>query len=393
MGVNKMLIQFNVENFKSFKNKTVLNLTKVGKCSEHPHHTVIVGKNTILKTAVIYGATASGKSNFYDAFEFFTRYIKNSHTYMENDSWIKPDTFMFDITEPTTFEVYFTLNQPHDDIEYKYGFSIDKGGIIEEWLYKKPINNKVFTMIFERSDCNFNLKGISKEYAMKIRTTTEKRNLILSIGAKLNISIYETIYNWFTNNICINSNMENTSIKYNDIKDIVKYLQSFDQTIYDVTYNSLSDNYYIIYKLNDSEKTFAISLFCESAGMKKLFNLYFALKSTISTGGVLFIDSLDVDLHTAVIHNIEVTFFDDTTNPNHAQLIFTSNNIADMDKSVFRRDEIWFVNKKNFISELYSLVDFKGEDNKKIRKDEDYSKNYLSGKYGAMPDMKKIELI
>lgn len=392
-----MLIEFKVTNFRSFKNETTLSFQET-RCSEHPHHLIDCGKEKFLKTAVIYGANTSGKSNLYSAFEYMKRFVMYSYMY-EDYINIKSEAFLFDEKsnkEPSTFEVYFTLNKSNDNIEYKYGFSINKGNITEEWLCKKAINARNYIIIFERSIDKFNLSGIPKEHRMNIKVATGKNNLIISIGSKLKIPICNTISKWFKDINCINFETKDMCVDPNDIKDttnIVKYLNSFEPTVSDVTYDESKNTYNIIYKTDDSGNTYKIPLAKESAGMKKMFNLYSRFKFALNNGSVLFVDSLDANLHPLLLRDIVITFFDDKLNPNNAQLIFTTDDISNLDKSIFRRDEIWFVNKKNNISELYSLVDFKGEDNKKIRKDEDYCKNYLLGKYGAIPNLENIRLI
>ncbi len=137
-----------------------------------------------------------------------------------------------------------------------------------------------------------------------------------------------------------------------------------------------------------------IPLAQESAGTQKMFALYSPLKKVLNSGGVFFVDELYARLHPLLVQDFIITFLDPKTNPNNAQLIFTTHDTWQLSNDLLRRDEIWFAAKdENGASSMYSLVDFKGENAAKIRKDENYGKNYLLGKYGAIPELKKIDIV
>ena len=132
----------------------------------------------------------------------------------------------------------------------------------------------------------------------------------------------------------------------------------------------------------------------ESAGTLKMFSLYPSLKETLSSGGVLFVDELNARLHPLLVRNFVLTFLNPELNPNHAQIVFTAHDTWQMSNNLLRRDEIWFTDKDaDGISKLYSLADFTDNEGSKIRKDENYEKNYLLGKYGAIPSLKSIALL
>ena len=124
-----------------------------------------------------------------------------------------------------------------------------------------------------------------------------------------------------------------------------------------------------------------------------MFALYPLLQYVLSTGGVLFIDELNARLHPLLVRNFIITFLLPERNPNHAQLIFTSHDPWQLNSGILRRDEIWFTEKDDKgISTLYSLADFSDDNGSKIRKDENYEKNYLLGKYGAIPSLKNLDV-
>lgn len=111
----------------------------------------------------------------------------------------------------------------------------------------------------------------------------------------------------------------------------------------------------------------------------------------MGTGGVLFVDELNSRLHPLLVRNFLINFLDPSINKNHAQIIFTTHDSWTLSNNLLRRDEVWFTEKdNNGISSLYSLADFVDEDGQKIRKDENYEKNYLLGKYGAIPELKSM---
>lgn len=124
-----------------------------------------------------------------------------------------------------------------------------------------------------------------------------------------------------------------------------------------------------------------------------MFALYPMLQDVLSTGGVFFVDELNARLHPLLVRTFIITFLDPEINTKHAQLIFTSHDSWQLNGSMLRRDEIWFTEKDaNGVSNLYSLADFVDEDGVKIRKDENYEKNYLLGKYGAIPTLKHFDM-
>lgn len=134
-----------------------------------------------------------------------------------------------------------------------------------------------------------------------------------------------------------------------------------------------------------------IPLSHESAGTLKMFSLYPKLHDVLENGGVFFVDELNARLHPLLIRNFILTFLNPETNKSHAQLIFTTHDTWQLTNQLLRRDEIWFTDKNKMgLSSLYSLADFVDEDGSHIRKDESYEKNYLLGKYGAIPALKKM---
>jgi len=418
-----MLIQFKFKNFKSFRDDTILDLSAT-KVTEHPHHIVTIGKEKILRTAAIYGANASGKTNVYDALEYMSYYVAGSFSFggekdtEKSGGYEKTQPFLLDTAAkdmPSSFEIYFTLNN-YDGKLYNYGFTVDEKGVFEEWLNYKAETGRKYFPIFSRSrGSEIEFPKIPKEYRDNLKVSLQDETLIVSLGAKLKVPILETIHNWFAEllflnfgspgmNFFLSIRMPKGFVKDPEVrKEVAAYLSTFDHGIVDFNVEEVpgseantSPKYSIdaVHSVNGSKETIKIPLGQESAGTQKMFALYSPLQKVLESGGVLFVDELNARLHPLLVQDFIITFLDAKTNPNNAQLIFTTHDTWQLSSDLLRRDEIWFTAKdENGASSLYSLVDFKGENAAKIRKDENYGKNYLQGKYGAIPELKKITLV
>ena len=242
----------------------------------------------------------------------------------------------------------------------------------------------------------------------------EKETLIVSLGAKLKIAKLKFIRDWFLNNdfadfgrpienfflsqLIPEGFADNETVR----NKVVDYFASFDPSIIGFNVEVLkSDNddedehlkIDAIHRMIDSDQTTSIPLQNESAGTLKMFALYPMLDDVLSTGGVLFVDELNARLHPLLVRAFIITFLNPEINTKNAQLIFTSHDSWQLNGNILRRDEIWFAEKDlNGISNLYSLADFVDEDGVKIRKDENYEKNYLLGKYGAIPSLRYFDM-
>ena len=416
-----MLIQFNFKNFKSFREEATLDLS-AAKMTEFSDRVVTVGSEKILPVAAIYGANASGKSNIYSAFEYMSDYVAESFKYGDEEEKFeefRPTPFLFDSTSAdaeSSFEVYFTLPGDKAEKTYNYGFCIDKEGVTEEWLNSKAKTARKYSTVFYRgtSEDELDLSGFPKSSRDNIQVALEKQVLIISLGAKLKIGKCKDIRDWFLANEfadfgdpVTNSYMSHKLPK-NFVEDkevqnrVVDYLASFDGHIKDfvievVPHNGeAKENTYIInvlHRKNDSDTMVSVPLGQESAGTLKMFALYPELQEVLEKGSVFFIDELNARLHPLLVRNFLLTFLNPEININHAQLIFTTHDTWQLSNQLLRRDEIWFVEKDDRgVSTLYSLADFVDEDGSRIRKDESYEKNYLIGKYGAIPELKNINV-
>ncbi len=420
-----MLIQFNFKNFKSFRDDTTLDLSAT-KISEYSDRVVSVGNEKILPVASIFGANAHGKSNVIEAFRYMHMYIMDSLEFGgEKDSkknkrkFIKPTPFLFDeLTHKaeTSFEVYFIDSNEKGAKTYNYGFTILESGVNEEWLnYKSKSSRGKYKPIFYRNenDNTLQLDGIPVKSQENIQVALERETLIVTLGAKLKIAKLKHVRDWFVNNEFadfgqpIEDLLLSRLLPYNFVDDelvqksVVKYLSAFDESIIGFntevipSSNDEDDQIKInaIHKMVNSDKTTTIPLQHESSGTLKMFSLYSMLQDVLEAGGTFIIDELNARLHPLLVRAFLITFLNPEINKNHAQLIFTTHDSWQLKGNGLRRDEIWFTEKNtDGISSLYSLADFVDKGGTKIRKDEDYEKNYLLGKYGAIPSLKYFNM-
>lgn len=245
-----------------------------------------------------------------------------------------------------------------------------------------------------------------------IEVSLEKQVLIVSLGAKLKVEKCKMIRDWFLGNEFANFGdaVSNFFISRmlpggfvddeNVRKDVVKFLASFDDQIKDFEVTKIpsedekDESYKIeaLHKKIDGDGYAKILLNNESAGTLKMFSLYSELQEVLKNGGVFFIDELNARLHPLLVRNFILTFLNPEINKNHAQLVFTTHDTWQLSNQLLRRDEVWFTEKdKQGVSNLYSLADFVDSDGSRIRKDENYEKNYLLGKYGAIPSLETID--
>ncbi|MCI2049505.1 MAG: ATP-binding protein [Lachnospiraceae bacterium] len=420
-----MLLQFNFKNFKSFRDDTTLDLTAT-KISEYNNHVISIGNEKVLPIAIIFGANACGKSNVLEAFRYMTTYVASSLNYGGDESkkkskseFISPTPFLFDANSKmaeSSFEVYFISSEESGAKSYNYGFTVNSSGIKEEWLnYKSKTSRGDYKRIFYRNGSELDLSGIAPKSQENLKIALERETLIVSLGSKLKIAKLKLIRDWFMNNefadfgrpvenYFLSEQLPDGFVESKDVQNkVISYFSAFDPSIigFEVEPIESDDDKKFskvridtIHKMIDSDATETIPLKLESAGTLKMFALYPLLQEVLETGGVLFVDELNARLHPLLVRTFVITFLNQETNPNHAQLVFTSHDSWQLNSNILRRDEVWFIEKaSNGISTLYSLADFVDDDGVKIRKDENFEKNYLLGKYGAIPTLQYFDML
>ena len=419
-----MLLQFSFKNFKSFRDETTIDFTAT-KITEYNNHVIQVGKERVLPIAAIYGANASGKSNVHEAFRYMSTYVVSSFAYGGDEhsskgklDFYEPSPFLFDSNSQnaeSSFEVHFVDSEMNGAKSYNYGFTVDENGVNVEWLnFKSKSSRGDYRRIFYRKNDELIMPGIEAKSHDNIRVALEKETLVVSLGAKLKIAKLKFIRDWFINNefadfgrpiedFFLSEQLPEGFVESKEVQDkVVEFFAAFDPSIigFEIETIEQSDDSKsrrvridAIHKMIDSEETATIPLKLESAGTLKMFALYPILQSVLDNGSVLFVDELNARLHPLLVRTFIITFLNPLINKKNAQLVFTSHDAWQLNSNLLRRDEIWFTAKSDEgVSTLYSLVDFKEEDGSKIRKDENHEKNYLLGKYGAIPSLKYFDM-
>lgn len=416
-----MLLQFYFSNYRSFEGEGILDMRASGsnELSSHIRNTL---NEKVLPVTAIYGANAGGKSSVFEAFQFMALCVLESLSFSDdnkkNPYKLKIDSFKFSESKekPSEFEINYIDKKGKKELYYNYGFKIDNSGILEEYLAfntKTGVKRKEdYTYIFKRErNQKLYLDSSIEKFRENLEISLKEKTLLVSLGAKLNIDEFIRVRTWFINTEVINfSNslygalleniLPNNIIESEEVrKNLVSFINSFDDSIINIEVEKISaidendkDNYrvFTIHKSDKGTSTARISMNEESSGTKKMFSLYQTLLDVLEKGGVFFADELDIKLHPLLMRNILLTFTDKEKNSNNAQLIFTTHNTIYMDMDLLRRDEIWFVEKDNGVSNLYSLDDITNEKGEKIRKDSNYEKHYLLGNYGAIPKLKNL---
>ena len=416
-----MLLQFYFSNYRSFEGEGILDMRASGS-NELSSHTRNSLNEKVLPVTAIYGANASGKSSVFEAFQFMAFCVLESLSFSDdnkkNSYKLKVDSFKFSDSrdKPSEFEINYIDKKGKKELYYNYGFKIDNSGILEEYLASNTKTgvkrNEEYTYIFKREKSQkLYLDSSIEKFRENLEISLKDKTLLVSLGAKLNINEFIRVRTWFINAEVINfsnslygvfleNTLPNNIIKSEEVrKNLVSFINSFDDSIIDIEVEkssaideSDSDNYrvFTVHKSDKETSIARISMNEESSGTKKMFSLYQTLLDVLEKGTVFFADELDIKLHPLLMRNILLTFTDKEKNPNNAQLIFTTHNTIYMDMDLLRRDEIWFVEKDNGVSNLYSLDDITNEKGEKVRKDSNYEKHYLLGNYGAIPNLKNL---
>jgi len=424
-----MIIEFSVENFLSFKDLTTLSMVKAKSFKEHieTHTFQIDSKLSLLKSAIIYGNNASGKSNLLEAMGFMKGTVINSFrdALMDNNERKFPLEKFILSSKSENASSYFEIVFINNNVKYRYGFEIDDNKIIAEWLFHTT-SKEVY--LFKRDLQDIKINKSSFEEALGKETDVKENVLFLSLLATLGKETSSSIVEWFKKFNFVNGihdrghkrytldKLKSDKAFFNWVLHFIKYLEisslsTTEEDVNDIDLEVLKEkekdeeiinlltsihkiqskqpkrDQLITYHRKYDENNILIDTVPfnfdkqESEGTKKLLYLLGPWFDTLQNGKVLLVDELDSRLHSHLTLRL-IDFFH-KFNTNHAQLICAVHDISLLNKETFRRDQIWFVEKNQFgASELVSLGDFKTD---KVRNKSAFDKNYLDGKYGAIP--------
>lgn len=429
-----MLWQFTVKNYKTFKDKATLSLIassydKKTREAENIYLDEVLNKR-ILKSAVVYGANASGKSTLVNAIAFMRLFVLRSSKGQQGDS-IEVDPFRLNVAtenKPSEFEVIFSFNH----VLYRYGYETTQEEIISEWLYYKPKTKEVELFYRDGDQIDFHESLFAKGKMVATQGLVRKNALLVSVAAQFNEEQATAVINWFRNLRVISTLREyysqrftiNRTKKTDDKQKLLTLLKDADFGIQDIEVELMTEdtipshyppslrNKLIadlkegnIERVNDillshrkygkgNEYVHNVPFSLdkdESSGTQKYFNLLGPILDVLENGQVLVVDELDAQLHPNLLCRIISLFHSTEMNHKNAQLIFNTHDTNLLDSGLFRRDQIWFTDKDKYgAAKLYSLADFSSEE---VRKNEAFEKNYIKGKYGAVPYFGSIDTL
>ncbi|MDP8567830.1 AAA family ATPase [Methylophilus aquaticus] len=409
-----MILEFRVSNFRSIRDEVLISFvaSKDKKLAEQNLLvTGLTGISHALKSLAIYGANASGKSTLLSALAYMRSVVAESATMLQLGQTFNIQPFKLDaafVNKPSFFEITFLFN----GIRHQYGFEITPERIVDEWLlvYKTSKPQQWFRRVFDEKlgayeyEFSSHLSGPRKVW----QESTRANALFLSTAAQLNSELLGPLFRWLAGQIIyFNAGFSpapdyTTSLLQTDQgrQSVRDFLASADISIEEitsvaqkgVTQNivfgpegtkvSMDENEIImpkfIHKTASGSATF--ELHEESGGTQRLYMLAAPIFDVLNQGRILIVDELDSSLHPILVRSLIKLFHHKETNPKNAQLLFTTHDTSLLDKSLLRKDQIWFIEKnKDQASTLTSLADFSP------RETEAWEKGYLIGRYGAIP--------
>ena len=400
-----MLCQFTVKNYKSIRDEMTFDM-QAAAISEHEDK-VIRDKNgeQFLPVSAIYGPNGGGKSNVLEALHTVAAKVlrplyatgdNEERVFLQKKLLIEPFAFSEEMkSEPTEFEVFFRTELA----EYRYILHVKREIVVYECLDRVKLETGRRSALFERNAKETILKGVFAK--LKISDELSETLPLLSylgIIYKKN-EVVKDVLEWFEYGIDFlnyGNPIEELRMAVSNSEDVkqlmLNMIQEMDLDIVDFRVVKDENDRIDVYTKHMVEGYEAeLNLFDESSGTKKLFGLMSFIADSLLSGATLVIDELDAKIHPVLLRHIIMMFNDMSINKKKAQLIFTSHDLSTMNSEVFRRDEIWFVAKGNAQnSQLYSLVEFKNEKGESVRKDAKFDKQYLEGKYGADPHLRRI---
>lgn len=415
-----MLIEFNVKNFRSIRETQTLSLVAGTGKELQKNNTFPSGLTalpSLLRSGVIYGPNAAGKSNIMRAINFMQNFVLTSQALQEGQN-INVAPFLLNSKnrlEPSEFEVTFT----QDNIRYQYGFAVNNSRVTHEWLLAFPEGRpqrwfeRTFIFQENRYDWDFGTKFAGPRQLRDIwQTATRQNGLFLSTAIQLNNEQLKPVFNWFQQKLAVVLPGLGINLQFSidqcaseeGKKRMMEFMNAADLSIHDITLQtqkaktvtvkfdaeksvstqSVAESEVttvnFLHKIHDTQELIPINLPEESDGTQKLFAFAGPWLDVLAKGRILFVDELDTSLHPLMVRFLINLVHNPEINKNNAQLVFTTHDTSILDTDIFRRDQVWFVEKDSeSATKLYPLSDFSP------RKKEALEKGYLKGRYGALP--------
>lgn len=385
----KMVLEIRLSNMFSFRDEVTLDLQaakiQTKKARELEGNLFSVDGEQMLKSVALFGANASGKSNVIKAIRACVNMVRSSHNYNVDTRFaISPFKFEDYANKPSSFYIRFLLN----GIEYEYSFSFMHDEIIIETLYYYPNGRK--SLVFSRDESRGTEKKDIYEFKTVIKRpfdvadNTSKKTLYISRASQMDREIAQKIFLFFCNDIVLDYQVANIDSLDNLFKErkeqMLEVLRTADSDIIDF---KIQNNAITTFHRTNPSVAFDFETE-ESEGTKTLFRMMVRMIGIIHEGKMLLVDEIDNSLHTQLVEFVIGMF----NHSDHAQLIYTTHNTHLLNTGFQRRDQVYFVNKReDGSSDLYSLFDFKD-----FRDTLDMEKAYLQGRFDAIPAISNLTI-
>lgn len=385
----RMVLEIRLRNMFSFRDEVTLDLQaakiQTKKARELEGNLFSVDGEQMLKSVALFGANASGKSNVIKAIRACVNMVRSSHNYNVDTRFaISPFKFEDYANKPSSFYIRFLLN----GVEYEYSFSFMHDEIITETLYYYPNGRK--SLVFSRDESRGTEKKDIYEFKTVIKRpfdvadNTSKKTLYISRASQMDREIAQKIFLFFCNDIVLDYQVANIDSLDNLFKErkeqMLEVLRTADSDIIDF---KIQNNAITTFHRTNPSVAFDFETE-ESEGTKTLFRMMVRMIGIIHEGKMLLVDEIDNSLHTQLVEFVIGMF----NHSDHAQLIYTTHNTHLLNTDFQRRDQVYFVNKReDGSSDLYSLFDFKD-----FRDTLDMEKAYLQGRFDAIPYISTLTL-
>jgi hypothetical protein len=419
-----MLIEFSVSNFKSIKEEQCLCM-ETDSGTTHLENTFQPHDTRLLKTALIYGPNASGKTNVITAFHQLRHFILNSTDLKKDEPINYYEPFKLDKscrTQPTRFKITF-LGENH--LKYHYEIAFNHKQVLSEMLQAYPNGEKV--KIFTRTPQQITLGDGFIDQTLK-RTKVLENRLFLSeaannFGDEQLGEIYSTfrkieIWNFMNNSVihALNQTISELCAKNHHLsRKLNRLIKLCDTKIESVLVREINPSEFQwpddlpqeirqgfmtqhqyrvktlhkVYEKGEAVDTQPFDLTEESMGTQILYALGGLILKQFETGGVILVDEFNNSLHPKLCRFLISLFHNSKSNPKNTQLILATHETSLLDQYLFRKDQIWFTDKNGVgETELFSISDFEG-----IADDINFQDWYMAGKFDAQPHIKEIEII
>lgn len=403
----RMLLEFICSNHKSISDKIVFSAL-AGTDTAHSEKLLHVGQLSILNSAVIYGANGSGKSNFLDAISFVKTLVVNSISNQPGQGIPQKPHKLNGFEKNSEYSLQFVKN----NTRFAYGFVLNKMLVKEEYLYYFPNGRQV--KIFERNQLEIIAGSKFRGKFSNCKDILKPNRLLLSCAANFTaIEEIESAFRFFLDDLVIYNGIDNENwmdYSLHQIHDnpriksvVIKFMQSLGIKLQDINVKIdkmalqpseippfLSDEFKnqllqnsvdaisarLVYEKFDTDLMSE-----ESAGIQKLIAFLCPFVDIMINGKVLFCDELEANLHESVVYEL-IQLFTSLRLDTNPQIFFTTHDTSLLNLNLFRRDQIWFteLSEPERATSLYSLAEIKN-----VRKEENISKGYISGRYGAIP--------